>query len=231
MRQIRFHPWNLSFREAKHLQETLAAALRLSFPDRPIRYVAGADVSFNRFSPTLYAGIVVMTYPELHVIEERWAVCSASFPYVPGYLSFREAPAVLSVFERLETLPDVMILDGQGIAHPRGLGLAAHVGLLLNLPTIGCAKSLLIGDHAPVDVSRGASVPLTIHGREVGRVLRTRHHVKPVYVSPGHLMDVAHAAEIVLQCCPRYRLPEPTRQAHRLVNRIRKDHANDPASV
>ena len=231
MRQVYFHSWDCTFEEARDLQVKLARSLELTFPGGPLRFVAGADVSFNRFSPILYAGIVVLRFPDLHLVEESWSVTTTSFPYVPGYLSFREAPAVLSVFEQLKTVPDVMILDGQGIAHPRGLGLAAHVGLLLNLPTVGCAKSILVGEHAPVDDAKGSTTPLIFKGREVGQVLRTRTRVKPVYVSPGHLMDVNHAAEIVLRCSPRYRIPEPVRQAHRLVNRVRKGHGNDGAAL
>jgi len=150
---------------------------------------------------------------------------------VPGYLSFREAPAVIAAFEKVKSRPDVMILDGQGIAHPRGLGLASHVGLLLGLPTVGCAKSLLVGEHIPVPPEKGASAPLIYKEKEVGKVLRTRTNVKPVFVSPGHMMDIKHAAEFVLRCCPRYRLPEPTRQAHHLVNRIREEHKGFHAEV
>ncbi len=217
------HPWDLTFKEAKDIQVRLAERVRLVFPGKTIRRVAGADVSFDRFSPVLHAGIVVLAFPELEVVEEAWVTCRATFPYVPGYLSFREAPAVIEAFEKIETRPDVLILDGQGIAHPRGLGLASHVGLFLGLPTIGCAKSLLVGRHGEVPRVKGAMVPLVFQEREVGRVVRTRDGVKPVFVSPGHLIDLDTAAFIVLSCCPRYRLPEPTRHAHRLVNRIRRE--------
>ncbi len=217
------HSWNLSTQEARQLQETLAGKVRLSFPGGDVRYVAGADVSFNRFSPVLYAGIVVLTYPELRVVEEQWVATRTAFPYIPGYLSFREAPAVLAAFEKVRQRPDVMILDGQGIAHPRGLGLASHVGLILDLPTIGCAKSLLVGEFSPPSPEKGATSQLRYDGKVVGVVLRTRERVKPVFVSPGHLMDLRHATEIVLRCCLKFRIPEPTRQAHRLVNRVRRE--------
>ncbi len=225
------HPWNLSFNEAKRLQEILAHRLHLSFPERPIHLIAGADISFNRFSPTLYAGIVVLSFPDLLPVEEEWEITQTTFPYVPGYLSFREAPAIIETFKKLRKSPDIMILDGQGIAHPRGLGLAAHVGLLLDLPTIGCAKSLLVGEYEPVLPMKGASSYLVYKGNKVGKVLRTRSHVKPVFVSPGHLMDIEHAAEITLRCCPKYRIPEPTRLAHRLVNKIRKTLGSVHAEV
>ena len=225
------HPWDLSFQEAKRVQTNLAERVRLHFPKKPIQTIAGADVSFDRFSPVLHAGIVILSFPDLKLLEEAWVTRRATFPYVPGYLSFREAPAVIDAFRTLKTPPDVMILDGQGIAHPRGLGLASHVGLFLDLPTIGCAKSLLVGEHDPVPTEKGAMVPLIFNGKEVGKVVRTRRHVKPVFVSPGHLMDMDTAAEVVLACCPRYRLPEPTRYAHRLVNRIRREHKEGHAEV
>jgi len=225
------HSWDLSFGEARRLQETLAHQIRLSFPQKTIRLIAGADVSFNKFSPVLFAGVVVLSFPDLLLVEERWTIQRTAFPYVPGYLSFREAPAVIAAFEKVKSRPDVMILDGQGIAHPRGLGLASHVGLLLGFPTVGCAKSLLVGKHIPVPPEKGASVPLIFKEKEVGKVLRTRTNVKPVFVSPGHMMDIKHAAEFVLRCCPRYRLPEPTRQAHFLVNRIREEHKGSHAEV
>ena len=226
-----FHSWNLSYEEARPLQKALAPKLRLAFPNKPIHFVAGADVSFDRFSPTLYAGIIVLSFPDLHLVEEQWEIYQTSFPYVPGYLSFREAPAVIATFKKLSTPPDVMILDGQGIAHPRGLGLAAHVGLLLDIPTIGCAKSLLVGEYSSVAPEKGATTPLMFNGKEVGKVLRTRDHVKPVFISPGHLMDIEHAVGIALRCSPRYRIPEPTRQAHRLVNRVRKEHGTSHAEI
>jgi deoxyribonuclease V len=225
------HPWDVSFQEAKQIQTHLAGQVHLVFPQKSIQTIAGADVSFDKFSPMLHAGIVVLSYPRLEVVEEVWIAQQTSFPYVPGYLSFREAPAVLEAFRNLKTLPDVVILDGQGIAHPRGLGLAAHVGLFLNMPTIGCAKSLLVGEHASLQTEKGAMVPLMFKGKEVGRVVRTRRRVKPVYVSPGHLMGLNAAAEIVLSCCPKYRLPEPVRHAHRLVNRVRREYKENHVKV
>ncbi len=225
------HAWNLTFKEAQALQKKLAKEVRHSCPLKKIQLVAGADVSFNRRSPVLYAGIVVLSYPALSPVEEVWAVQEVNFPYVPGYLSFREAPAVIAAYHKLQHHPDVMILDGQGIAHPRGLGLASHVGLLLNLPTIGCAKSRLVGEHAPVPPEKGSVVPLSFQERTVGNVIRTRTGVKPVYVSPGHLMDIKNASRLVLACCTKYRLPEPTRHAHLLVNRIRKEFQHSHAKV
>jgi len=223
------HRWDISYPEARKVQETLATRVILKAPDKPVRFIGGSDVSFNRFSPTLYAGIVVLTFPGLEPVEEAWAVSQTAFPYVPGYLSFREAPAVLEVIKKLKILPDILMLDGQGIAHPRGLGLAAHIGLILDLPTIGCAKSLLVGTHNPVGPRKGDVTPLIFKEKEVGRVLRTRDHVKPVFISPGHLMDADTATAITLACCPKYRLPEPTRRAHRLVNQARRGEIDAPA--
>ncbi len=225
------HAWDVSFAEAQALQKMLSEKIKLAFPRKTIRTVAGADVSFDKYSPILFAGIVVYSFPQLQPLEEEWVAHSVRFPYVPGFLSFREAPPVLAAYKKLQHIPDLMILDGQGIAHPRGLGLASHVGLLLGLPTIGCAKSLLVGEYPPVPETKGAMVPLTYHGKEVGRVVRTRDRVKPVFVSPGHLMDFETASRVILQCCPRYRLPEPTRHAHTLVNRVRREHKGSHAKV
>ncbi len=169
-----------------------------------------------------FAAVVVMSFPALEVVEEQVAQAPAQFPYIPGLLSFREGPAVLVAMEKLESRPDLVIFDGQGIAHPRRLGLAAHMGLWLGIPTVGCAKSRLVGEHEEPAEQKGARVPLTYGGGLVGSVLRTRSHVKPVYVSPGHLCDHEGACRMVLECCTRYRLPEPTRQADLLVGRVKR---------
>lgn len=171
----------------------------------------------DREGERVHAAVVVLGYRGLERIEARTHTRRLSFPYVPGLLSFREAPAILATFRRLRTRPDVLICDGQGLAHPRRLGLASHLGLWLGIPTIGCAKSLLVGEHEAVGEERGAAAPLVLDREAVGAVLRTRDGVKPVYVSPGHLIDTAAACDIVLGCCTRYRLPEPIRAAHHLA--------------
>ncbi len=183
--------------------------------------IAGADISFNKFSETVYAGIVVLSLPDLRIVETAGVRSVAKFPYVPGLLSFREAPSLLEAWEKLKTKPDVLMLDGQGIAHPRRFGIACHVGVLLDWPTIGCAKSILVGRYGELGLEAGSRSPLVDKGEQVGVALRTKNKVTPVYVSPGHLTDLDSAVDLVLRSTTKYRLPEPTRQAHLLVNRMR----------
>jgi deoxyribonuclease V len=187
--------------------------------------VAGADASYHRGSNQIYAGVVVVRLPDLHVVEEQVAIGITDFPYVPGLLSFREAPVLLQAFQKVISRPDVVIFDGQGIAHPRRMGIAAHLGLFLDIPTVGCAKSWLTGqyDERMLPETAGASVPLMAKdGPQLGAVVRTKTRIRPVFVSPGHRADVNAAVTAVLQCCKGYKLPEPTRLAHLLVNRVRK---------
>lgn len=186
-----------------------------------MKCVAGADVAYDKRSDRFYAAVVVLRLPELEIIEQAHAVGWVKFPYIPGLLSFRESPVLLAAFAKVRSEPDVLMFDGQGIAHPRGLGLASHVGLLLDKPAIGCAKSRLVGEHGDVGQAVGDFMPLVFHGKRVGAVLRTRKGVKPVFVSPGHRMSLKAAMEIVRKTCRGFRIPEPTRQAHLLVNRLR----------
>ncbi len=216
------HDWNVTPREAVELQKRLREQVRLEPLKRKIETIAGADISFNKYEPTIYAGIVVLRLPSLEVIEEVGVVGETKFPYVPGLLSFRELPAVAAAWERLERKPDVLIFDGVGYAHPRRFGIACHGGVLLDLPTIGCAKSILVGTHEPLGEEAGAQAPLVHRGEVVGMALRTRAGVSPVYVSIGHLMDLPTAVAIVRSMGAGYREPETTRRAHRLVNEMRK---------
>lgn len=217
------HRWDVSYAEARRIQDELAGRVRLKpLPDR-VRLVAGADVSYARASGTLFAAVVVLKFPELQVVEERTARAPGRFPYIPGLLSFREGPVVLEALRRLGSRPDVVIFDGQGIAHPRRLGLASHMGLWLGVPTVGCAKSRLIGEHREPPARKGAWTPLTEGADRIGSVVRTRTRVRALFVSPGHLCDHEGARRIVLQCCIRYRLPEPTRLAHIAVGRVKAD--------
>jgi deoxyribonuclease V len=216
------HGWDLSCLEAIALQKELAGKISLqdelpSFPET----VAGVDVSYQRHGELFFAAVVVLRLADLTVVEEVTSCRRTTFPYVPGLLSFRELPVVLDAFRRLQQAPDAVLVDGQGIAHPRRLGLASHLGLWLDLPTIGCAKSRLCGDHGAVGSQRGDRVPLLLDGDEIGAVLTTRSGVKPLYISPGHRISVTSAAELILCCGGRYRLPEPTRRAHHLANRTR----------
>jgi len=217
----RLHHWVRTYRSAVALQERLRSLVRVEpLCPRP-EIVAGVDVSYDKTGDLFYAGIVVMRKPGLEVIEEVTVVRRAAFPYIPGLLSFREGPAVLAAFRKVKTEPDAVIFDGQGLAHPRRFGLASHLGVWLDRPSVGCAKSRLIGEHPDVPDRVGAHVPLTTQSDTVGAVVRTRAGVKPVYVSPGTRIDIPGAVELVLSCCAGFRLPEPTRRAHALVNRAR----------
>ena len=216
------HGWKLSPAEAIALQKELRRRLLTErIRPRP-RLVAGADVSYTRGSHRLFAAVVVLRLPELEMVDSAWVARRAEYPYIPGLLTFREAPAVLDAFARLSTRPDAVIFDGQGRAHPRGMGLAAHVGLWLDLPTVGCAKSRLTGEAADPGMEPGDRTPLKLRGKTIGSVLRTRRGIKPVYVSAGHRANLADSVRLVLARCAGYRLPEPTRRAHALVNRVRE---------
>jgi deoxyribonuclease V len=204
------------------MQDELRDAVVETDSARPVRLVAGADVSAQRGGSRLYAAVVVLEVPGLEVRDVSAARGEARFPYVPGYLSFREAPLVLEAFGRLRLRPDLVICDGQGRAHPRRLGLACHLGLWLDLPTIGCAKTRLIGSYRMPGPRRGCHRRLLDGGEVVGEVVRTRDGVKPVFVSVGHRISLTSARAWVLRLARRYRLPEPVRAAHLEVNRLRR---------
>ena len=188
------------------------------------KLAAGADLSSTKTSPRVYAGFVVLSMAELTTVQAHATVEEAAFPYVPGFLSFRELPALAQAWRALTVRPGVLVLDGQGTAHPRRMGIACHAGLVFGVPALGCAKSILVGTHDPLPPARGATAPLMHRGEVVGMAVRTRDNVAPVYVSPGHLMDLDTAVALVLQLTPqgRYRLPETTRRAHALVNDLRR---------
>jgi len=223
MKVRKLHPWDVSPAEAIRIQEALRRRLDLGEARRPTETVAGVDVSYDTRTPTVYAAVVVMRLDDHEILETATATRPATFPYIPGLLSFREAPAVLQAVTRLKRRPDCLLCDGQGIAHPRRFGLACHLGLLLDLPSIGCAKSVLVGEYQEPPKKRGGFRMLIDRGEQVGIILRTRDGVEPVYVSPGYRMNTQQAREIVLKATGRYRVPEPTRQAHLLVNRLRRN--------
>ena len=227
MKPVREHPWDLSYKDAIALQTELRGKLVLRGGPRAPRLVAGIDVSFARsYGPSAcYAAVVVLRFPEAEVIEEAFAAGETRFPYIPGLLTFREGPIVLSALAKIESEPDALIFDGQGICHPRGFGLAAHLGYLLDRPSVGCAKSLLVGEHGPLGENAGDRAPLVVKGETLGLAVRTRDRVKPVYVSPGHRVWLDAAVAIVLATTRGYRLPEPTRLAHQAVTRFRKERA------
>jgi deoxyribonuclease V len=221
------HSWDLTRGEAIEVQQRLRNLVRLQPLTRPVNTIAGADISYNKYSETVYAGIVVLSLPDLRIIESAGVRSIAKFPYVPGLLSFREAPSLLEAWEKLKTKPDVLMLDGQGIAHPRRFGIACHMGVLLDWPTIGCAKSILVGKYGELGLETGSRSPLIDKGEQVGVALRTKNKVAPVYVSPGHLIDLDSAVDLVLRSITKYRLPETTRQAHLLVNRLRVENKEE----
>jgi deoxyribonuclease V len=223
MNYRRLHSWDVTPTEAVRLQKQLRTQVRLEpFPGQP-RLIAGADISFNKYSKTVYAAFVVLDAFTLETVETANAIVEVKFPYVPGLLSFREIPPLLRAWEQLRSEPDVIVLDGQGIAHPRRLGIAAHIGLFLDRPTIGCAKSRLTGTFAEPGLKAGSWSPLVDRGETLGAVLRTKDRVNPVFISPGHRMDLESAVRIVRGTVRGYRIPEPTRQAHLWVNELRRD--------
>jgi deoxyribonuclease V len=214
LRSAELHSWRVSTQEAREIQRSLRARLRLEPLPQEVRLVAAADVAYSRPTHRMYAAVVVVRLPGFEVVETATAHQLARFPYIPGLFSFREMPPLLGAFARLKSRPEAVLFDGQGLAHPRRLGLACHAGLLLATPTAGCAKSRLVGEHGPVPVRRAGRTPLAFEGDVVGAVVRTRAHVSPVFVSPGHLMDVDSAVKLVLQATGRFRIPEPLRLAH-----------------
>jgi deoxyribonuclease V len=217
------HGWEVTPQEAVALQNTLRERVVLRPPaGLRVSRIAGADISTERGNDTGYGGFVVLDAESLKPRAQVGSAVTLRFPYVPGLLSFRELPVLAAAWAQLEQKPDLVIFDGQGIAHPRRLGLACHGGLLFGVPSIGCAKSLLVGTYGQLGEERGATAEIRHRGEVVGMAVRTRRGVSPVYVSPGHLMDLPTAVQWVLRVSPRYREPETTRHAHRLVNALRR---------
>jgi deoxyribonuclease V len=208
------HTWQLGIAEAIELQRRLAAQVLCYGDIVEPRYVAGVDVSVSRVQGVATGAVVVLEYPGLRLVEVSIIRGEVGFPYVPGLLSFREAPLVLKACQALEIRPDLILVDGQGIAHPRRIGLASHLGLFLDTPTIGCAKSRLCGSHETPGVKPGEYAELMDKQEVIGVVLRTKVRTKPLYISIGHMIDLPTAVHWVLECCKGYRLPEPTRLAH-----------------
>jgi deoxyribonuclease V len=214
----RHHAWDIDRAEAVELQRRLSTQVRREDAYGPVRHVVGVDVGFEAGNTVTRAAVVVLGFPGLEVVEQVVARRPTTFPYIPGLLSFRELPAVLDAFARLTVPPDLILCDGQGIAHPRRFGIACHLGIWLDRPTIGVAKSRLIGTHEDVPPEKGAQRPLYDHGECIGAVLRTRSGVQPLYISIGHRISLPSAIDYVLRCTTRYRLPETTRTAHKLAS-------------
>lgn len=228
MRYRELHNWNLSISEAILLQKELSTQVQVQPLDREVQLVAGADISFDKYSDTLFAAFVVLDISTLRLVDSSGVVSRTTFPYIPGLLSFREIPPLLQAWSKLTTAPDVVFLDGQGIAHPRRFGVASHFGLISELPSIGCAKTLLTGRYIEPNCEAGASSPIIDRGEQVGVALRTKQRVKPVYISVGHMVDLESACSLTMRCVRGYRIPEPTRQAHLLVNKMRKGVSGRP---
>jgi deoxyribonuclease V len=246
MQYKKLHDWDLTPTEAVKLQKELRGQVRIEPLNRKVNLVAGCDISFNKFSEIVYAGIVVLRLPELEVVDSATVITRIGFPYIPGLLSFRETPALLEAWEQLQTAPDVVMLDGQGLAHPRRFGIACHFGLLVGLPTLGCAKTVLRGQYDEPDEKAGSYSPMTDKGETVGAAVRTKDRVAPVFVSVGNRIDLPGAIKLALRCVKgyqandggetlfdvrpasksKYRIPEPTRQAHLLVNELRRRESN-----
>jgi deoxyribonuclease V len=223
MKIKKLHNWNVTVKNAVELQKSLAKQVKQQQFNKKLKTIAGIDCAFSDDKKNIIACAVVLSAKTFEIVETSHTVQTVNFPYIPGLLSFREAPACLAVIEKLTTIPDCFIVDGQGIAHPRRLGLASHLGLSLDVPTIGCAKSRLIGDFKQPAAAKGSASPLKDKNETIGSVVRTRSDVKPVFVSVGDKCRLNDAVRIVLDCCTKYRLPQPSRLAHQIVTRLKKE--------
>jgi len=219
----KIHEWNLSPQAAIEVQKQLAyEVIRHDVFDAPVKTVAGIDLGFDLKNDSCRAAVVVLKFPELELIETAETILPVQFPYVPGLLSFRETPIAVKALEKLNIAPDLILCDGQGIAHPRRFGIACHIGLITNIPAIGVAKSLLVGKYESLDLTRGSVSPLIHQNEEVGVALRTKDNVQPVYVSVGHKISLETATDFVLRCTTKYRLPETTRLADKMASYRKK---------
>ncbi len=218
------HSWNVSVEEAIQIQENLSSRIILKKNFSRVRTIGGGDVAYSKKRNLLFGAIVVLSFPQMDTLDIAKAYGMVRFPYIPGLFSFREGPILIKSFQRLKTKPDIMLYDGQGIAHPRGFGLASHMGLWLDLPSVGCAKTPLVGEFTSPGSSRGSRELIRREGKEVGIVLRTKDNVKPLFVSPGHRIDLRTSIPIILKCCQEFRIPEPLRRAHHLSRDMMQRH-------
>lgn len=225
MRYRELHRWDVSPADAARIQTELRERLVLRDDFQEIQVIAGADVSVEKEAAEGYAGVIAYSFPELREIERQSAARKLTFPYIPGLLIFREGPVLLEAFAALECEPDLIIFDGQGLAHQRRLGIASHMGILLDRPTIGCAKSVLVGKYQEPGQEVGAQSPLVDKGEVVGAALRTRTGVQPVFVSQGHRISLKTAIEVVLKCLDGYRIPKPTREADHFVEAVKRERS------
>jgi deoxyribonuclease V len=213
------HDWNLSPREAIELQKQLAyEVIKKDKFEEPVKTVAGIDLGYDAKNDTSRAVVVVLSFPELELLETSEALLPIQFPYVPGLLSFRETPVAIKALEKLKIAPDLILCDGQGLAHPRRFGIACHIGLIADVPTVGVAKSILVGKYESLGLKRGSVAPLIHSNEQVGFALRTKDNVQPIYLSVGHRISLETAVPYVLECAPKYRLPETTRLADKMAS-------------
>ena len=219
---INHHAWQMTIDQAREVQSDLAKKITIKPLPENLSTIAGFDVSYLDKENTLIAGMVVLAYPSLELIESYHIKDEIKFPYMPGYLSFREAPALLQLIESNSHFVDVYMFDGHGIAHPRGLGIASHIGVLNDICTIGCAKKKLVGNYTNPGLHKGDTSDLEYKRNVIAKVICTRNNVKPVFVSVGNNVNLNDAANLVLKCCTRYKLPEPTRLAHNLVTKAKQ---------
>jgi len=213
--------WPRDINGAKKLQEVLKKKVSIIPLRKSPEYVAGVDAAF--FEDKIIGVTCLYRYPEIILIEEAYSITEVSFPYIPGFLSFREGPAIIKAMSNLKIKPHVILFDGQGIAHPKGLGIASHIGVLLDMPTIGCAKSKLVGNYREPGFKKGNRSSLRYNGKIIGVVLRTKDNVRPVFVSPGHRIDLKNSIKIVCDCTSTYRIPEPLRRADFISKKIKRE--------
>ncbi len=218
------HPWPEDQSEALEIQYRFRDEIITTGSLNGVGLIAGVDTAFDHNTDTLFASVCVFNFPDLTECERVSDSGKAIFPYVPGLHAFREGPVILKALARIRTRPDLIIFAGHGIAHPRRFGLACHLGLILDIPSVGCARKRLTGQHDEIDPEQGANVPLIVDNKDSGRVYRTREKVKPVIISPGHRCGINDAVNVVAKCLQGYRIPEPMRAAHRLANRIKRNN-------
>ncbi len=222
MKIRQLHSWPTDKNEAIQIQDQLKDKINLNGKLEKLELIAGVDTSFNHHTGVLFAGVCLFRLSDMTLCEKVTASQKAEFPYIPGLHAFREGPVILKALSRLKARPDVVIFAGHGIAHPRGFGMASHLGVVLDVPAIGCARKKLAGQHQEIGAEQGESTPLYVENRVAGLVYRSRTNVKPIYISPGHRCSIEDASRIVLKCLSGYRIPEPLRTAHRLANRVKQ---------
>jgi deoxyribonuclease V len=224
MKFTRLHQWTTDIKEAARIQDNLSHFIEVKPSKKEYSLIAGADTAYSKKDNSVFAAVVVMRFPELVTVDRARAQTMANFPYQPSYFAFREGPVLIKAMQRLTVSPDVIMFDAHGIAHEKGIGMASHLGLMLDVASIGCAKKSLIGDYDEPANEMNATSPLNLKGRQVGTIIRTRVDVKPLFVSIGHKIDLETALELVIAATRGYRLPEPMRVAHILSNKMRRNY-------